>query len=70
MDDSASMKRNADHASSPLPASRTPITCTFCGSMDTEQLSYFGTQLSTRQCYCRSCHTYFQWMTREPEPEN
>ena len=35
------------------------IECPFCGSLQTELSSSFGTQLLTAQYYCRACATPF-----------
>ena len=40
------------------------IHCPFCGSTETEEMGVFGSQLSTAQRYCRSCHTPFERLTR------
>ena len=40
------------------------MRCPFCGSIDTEEMAIFGSQLSTAQRYCRSCHTPFERLTR------
>lgn len=45
------------------------VACPFCRSTDTELLSLFGAQLSTTQYYCRACHTPFEYVKREPQPE-
>jgi late competence protein required for DNA uptake (superfamily II DNA/RNA helicase) len=37
-----------------------PIACPYCGSVETELFSLFGSQLLTAQYYCRSCHTPFE----------
>jgi hypothetical protein len=50
----------------PAPAEAAP--CPFCHSTETEVLSLFGSQLSTMQYYCRTCHTPFEYIRREPEP--
>jgi DNA-directed RNA polymerase subunit RPC12/RpoP len=39
---------------------RSPITCPFCSSTDTELASIFGQQLLTAQYYCRACSTPFE----------
>lgn len=39
--------------------------CPFCGSADTEELSPFASQLSTRQFVCRTCHTPFEYFGRD-----
>lgn len=44
-----------------------PVFCPFCRSTDTELLSSFGSQLSTDQYYCRSCHTPFEHIKHESE---
>jgi len=40
------------------------IECPFCGSLDTEQFSTFGSALSTSQYYCKGCRTVFEFMKR------
>ena len=47
----------------------TPVACPFCRSTDTELLSLFGSQLSTTQYYCRACHTPFEYMKQNPQPD-
>ena len=37
-----------------------PAVCPFCGSVETEFFSLFGSQLLTAQYYCRTCHTPFE----------
>lgn len=37
-----------------------PAACPFCGSVETEFFSLFGSQLLTAQYYCRACHTPFE----------
>lgn len=44
-----------------------PVFCPFCRSTDTELFSSFGSQLSTAQYYCRSCHTPFEHIKHESE---
>lgn len=54
------------------PASATSdsaVACPFCRSTETELLSLFGSQLSTAQYYCRTCHTPFEYMKQNPQPE-
>lgn len=34
--------------------------CPFCGSVDTEQESAFGSEISKTQYYCKVCHTVFE----------
>jgi ribosomal protein L37AE/L43A len=36
------------------------VACPYCHSTAVELLSLFGSQLSTDQWYCRSCHTPFE----------
>ncbi|HEY7091912.1 MAG TPA: hypothetical protein VH393_01950 [Ktedonobacterales bacterium] len=43
------------------------VACPFCHSTDVELLSLFGSQLSTDQWYCRSCHTPFERFRRDDE---
>lgn len=43
------------------------VFCPFCRSTDTELFSTFGSQLSTAQYYCRSCHTPFEHIKHESE---
>lgn len=45
------------------------VACPFCRSTETELLSLFGSQLSTTQYYCRACHTPFEYMKQNPQPE-
>ena len=45
------------------------VVCPFCQSTETELLSLFGSQLSTTQYYCRACHTPFEYVKQEPQPE-
>ncbi|HLZ21623.1 MAG TPA: hypothetical protein VKQ30_05840 [Ktedonobacterales bacterium] len=45
------------------------ITCPFCRSSDTEPMSLFGSQLSTKQYYCRACHTPFEYIKQESRPD-
>ena len=45
-----------------------PVHCPFCGSVDTELRSDFGTSLMVRSHYCRQCRTSFEvvkWGDRE-----
>ena len=41
------------------------VVCPFCGSTDTELIALFGSQLSTSQYQCRTCHTYFERMKQD-----
>lgn len=44
--------------------------CPFCGGLETEQFSAFGSAVSTSQYYCRPCRSVFEFMKRgahEPE---
>ena len=43
------------------------VACPFCHSTDVELLSLFGSQLSTDQWYCNSCHTPFERFRRDDE---
>ena len=36
------------------------VICPYCGSVETEFFSLFGSQLLTAQYYCRACHTPFE----------
>ena len=40
------------------------VECPFCGELETEQFSAFGSALSVSQYYCRRCRTVFEWMKR------
>lgn len=43
------------------------VFCPFCRSTDTELFSTFGSQLSTNQYYCHTCHTPFEHIKHESE---
>lgn len=43
--------------------------CPFCGASETELLSLFGSQLLTEQYYCRVCHTPFEHIKDDAEPD-
>jgi hypothetical protein len=43
------------------------VACPFCHSTEVELLALFGSQLSTDQWYCRSCHTPFERFRRDDE---
>ena len=49
---------NAERSAADAPRA---ARCPFCGSTDTEELSPFASQLSTRQYVCRACHTPFEY---------
>ncbi len=49
------------------PAAAPMVFCPFCRSTDTEPFASFGSQLSTDQYYCRSCHTPFEHIKHESE---
>lgn len=51
------------------PSQPRAVVCPFCRSTETELLSLFGSQLSTTQYYCRACHTPFEYMKQNPQPE-
>jgi len=36
--------------------------CPFCGSIDTQKLSDFGTSVMVKQYYCNGCRTVFEWI--------
>ncbi|MFC7115504.1 hypothetical protein ACFQH2_11865 [Natronoarchaeum sp. GCM10025703] len=36
------------------------VVCPFCESMDTEQESAFGSEISKTQYYCNGCNTVFE----------
>ncbi|MDY6765526.1 MAG: hypothetical protein SV377_07605 [Halobacteria archaeon] len=38
---------------------KTP-TCPFCGSIDVEEESIFGSEISQSQYYCNGCNTVFE----------
>lgn len=38
------------------------IACPFCGGMETELHSPFGSALSVATYWCRRCHTAFEWI--------
>jgi transposase-like protein len=48
-------------------ADKRAVTCPFCRSTEVELLSLFGSQLSTDQWYCGSCHTPFERFRRDDE---
>jgi hypothetical protein len=48
------------------PADTLP-RCPFCGSEDVELLALFGSQLLTKQYYCRACHTPFEHLNKDDE---
>lgn len=48
--------------------SEEPAICPHCHSTDTERFALFGSQLSTAQYYCRSCHTPFEYIKHEGVP--
>ena len=39
--------------------------CPHCHSADTERFALFGSQLSTAQYYCHSCHTPFEYIKHD-----
>lgn len=46
-------------------ANGAPVACPFCGSMETQQETDFGTTLAYAQFYCRQCRTPFEWIKWE-----
>lgn len=47
--------------------------CPFCGSLDTELMALFGSQMLTSQYYCRNCHSAFEavkWDDAKSRAEN
>lgn len=46
------------------------VRCPFCGGLETEQFSAFGSALSTSQYYCHRCRTVFEFMKRLSREEN
>jgi ribosomal protein L37AE/L43A len=59
--------QSAERASDSLHAHERVVTCPFCHSTKVELLSLFGSQLSTDQWYCRSCHTPFERFRHDGE---
>jgi hypothetical protein len=45
------------------------VICPFCHAPDAEPLAMFGAQLLTDQYYCPNCHTPFEHIRDQPEPE-
>ena len=45
------------------------IICPFCHAPDAEPMAMFGAQLLTDQYYCAKCHTPFEHVRDQPEPE-
>ena len=37
-------------------------SCPFCGEMETELHSPFGSALSVATYWCRRCHTAYEWI--------
>jgi hypothetical protein len=48
-----------------LPA-ESSVRCPHCDSSDVELEAAFGGSLMSRQYYCRSCRTVFEWIKWEP----
>lgn len=42
------------------PADRGERRCAFCGAVDVELVSSFGSQIITSQWRCRACGSYFE----------
>jgi hypothetical protein len=59
--------QSAERASDSLDAHERVVACPFCHSTEVELLSLFGSQLSTDQWYCRSCHTPFERFRHDGE---
>lgn len=51
------------------PAPAPSVTCPHCQSVDVEVESPFGGNLMTRQYYCLGCHTVFEWVKWEIDPD-
>ena len=60
-----SHERREEQDTSPDEQHAPPVICPFCGSTDTELIALFGSQLSTSQHQCRTCHTYFESMKQD-----
>lgn len=45
------------------------VICPFCHAPDAEPMGIFGAQLLTDQYYCVNCHTPFEHVRDQPEPE-
>jgi hypothetical protein len=57
-------------APAPDAGGRAPsIICPFCHAPDAEPMAMFGAQLLTDQYYCANCHTPFEHVRDQPEPE-
>lgn len=69
MDDTSTRRANDEQWVRPADARAATVACPFCRSTDTELLSLFGSQLSTTQYYCRACHTPFEYMKQNPQPD-
>ncbi len=63
-DDESPAKRISGELARPLASEALPaaVECPFCGGLNTEQFSAFGSALSVSQYYCRPCRTVFEWM--------
>jgi transposase-like protein len=63
---SAQSRERRDEQDTPPDEQQAPrVVCPFCGSTDTELIAPFGSQLSTSQYQCRTCHTYFERMKQD-----
>lgn len=56
---------NRDESGRMAADAQQAVRCPFCGSTDTEELSPFASQLSTRQYVCHACHTPFEYFGRD-----
>lgn len=60
-------EESARRADEKVSVDERAVACPFCHSTEVELLSLFGSQLSTDQWYCRSCHTPFERFRRDDE---
>lgn len=46
------------------------VACPFCKSRDTEMIALFGQQMMTSQYYCNNCHTGFEAVKWDDNPQS